>query len=122
MATTAWSCKVSGVGTCEALPAFTARPRSVFAREDMNIRDANRADIPKLAQAKKPAVIYEDRIRDAADGDFRYLVLEDEIAEIMGHVCLVFRRPKSWPTDEQDTPYPRRIDLVIRKDIRGRGL
>ncbi len=96
MATTAWSCKVSGVGTCEALPAFTARPRSVFAREDMNIRDA--------------------------DGDFRYLVLEDETAEIMGHVCLVFRRPKSWPTDEQDTPYPRRIDLVIRKDIRGRGL
>ena len=88
----------------------------------MKIRDAVTADIAALEQVKKPAVLHEDRIRDAANGEFRYLVLEDESAEILGHACLVFRRPKAWPPDEEDTPYPRVIDLMICKQRRRQKL
>lgn len=88
----------------------------------MKIRDAVISDIPSLEQVKKTACLHEDRIRDAADGDFRYLVLEDQSAAILGHACLVFRRPKAWPPDEEDWPYPRVIDLMICSQKRRQGL
>ena len=88
----------------------------------MKVRDAVIADIPALEQVKEPAVLHEDRIRDAVNGEFRYLVLEDESAGVLGHACLVFRRPKAWPPDEKGTPYPRVIDLVICKQRRRQGL
>lgn len=88
----------------------------------MKIRDAITADIPALEQVTKPAIIHGDRIRDAAHGQFRYLVLVDEKGEIVGHAILVFQHPKAWPPDEEDTPYPRVIDLMIRKQRRAQGL
>ena len=88
----------------------------------MRIRDAVTADIIALEKVKEPAVLHGDRIRDAANGEFRYLVVEDDSTEIVGHACLVFRRPKTWPPDEENTSYPRVIDLMIRKQRRGQGL
>lgn len=88
----------------------------------MKIRNVVIADIPALEQVKKPAILHEDRIRDAANGEFRYLVQENECGGILGHACLVFRRPKAWPPDEEDTPYPRVIDLMICKQRRRQGL
>ncbi len=87
----------------------------------MKIRDAALADIPALEQVKEPAALHRDRIRDAANGEFRYLVLEDDSGEIVGHACLVYRRPTTWPPDDEDTPYPRVIDLMICEPKRGQG-
>lgn len=87
----------------------------------MRVRDANTSDIDELARVKEPAVLHEDRIRDAANGEFRYLVLEDDSGGVLGHACLVFTRPKAWPPDEADTPYPLVIDLVIRRQKRRHG-
>ena len=88
----------------------------------MKIRDAVTADISAIAKVKEPAVLHEDRIRDGGNGEFRYLVLEDDSAAIVGHACLVFRRPQTWPPDEEDTPHPRVIDLMICKQRRTQGL
>lgn len=91
-------------------------------REDLMIRDGRMEDVPALEGVKAPAVVHEDRIKDAVDGDFRYLVMETDSGEVIGHACLVFRRPRTWPQEKHQTPYPRVIDLLIREDRRGRGL
>ena len=88
----------------------------------MEVRDATDDDVAVLTEIKEPAVLHQDRMRDAGEGAFRYLVITDDSHEIVGHACLLFRRPRSWPPDEGDTPYPRVIDLMIRKDRRGVGL
>jgi GNAT superfamily N-acetyltransferase len=85
-------------------------------------RDADNSDIIALERVKKPAVLHKDRIRDAASGEFRYLVLEDDCRDILGHACLVFARPKAWPLDDGYTPYPRVIDLTIREQNRRKGM
>jgi GNAT superfamily N-acetyltransferase len=91
-------------------------------RRNLVIRDAVPLDIPRLEQIKRPAVLHADRIRDAASGDFRYLVLEDEFTDIVGHACLVFRRPKAWPPDAGGALHPRIVDLRIRRDKRNQGI
>ena len=88
----------------------------------MRIRDADTADIAALEHVKSPAVLHRDRIRDAVNGEFRYLVLEDDGGDILGHACLVFTRPEAWPPDEEATPYPRVIDLMISGQRRRQGL
>ena len=88
----------------------------------MNVRDALDTDIAVLSEVKEPAVLHENRIRDAREGDFLYLVLVDDSGELLGHACLIFRRPRTWPPDEGNTPYPRVIDLMIRNDRRRSGL
>lgn len=87
----------------------------------MKVRDAVVADIPALELVKKPAALHKDRIRDAASGEFRYLVLEDDSAGLVGHACLVFRRPAAWPPDDEPRPYPRVIDLEIAAPHRRQG-
>ena len=88
----------------------------------MKIRDANLNDITALEQIKASTALHRDRIRDASNGDFRYLVLEDDTGEILGHACLVFRRPKAWPKDDGEVGYPRIIDLMINKSKRRKGI
>lgn len=88
----------------------------------MRIRDADPSDIAALQRVKESAALHRDRVRDAAGGSFRYLVLEDDDGEVVGHACLVFSRPAGWPPDEEATPYPRVIDLRIAAGRRRQGL
>jgi len=86
----------------------------------MTTRNATTQDIPALERVKTPAVLHADRIRDASEGDFRYLVFETDADELVGHACLLFRRPRTWP-EEEDASYPCVIDLMIREDVRSQG-
>ena len=88
----------------------------------MKIRDAENSDTAELARIKKPEAIHRDRIRDAAEGEFRYLVCVDDSGRICGHACLVFRRPRAWPPDPGNSPYPRVIDVMIAGERRRQGL
>lgn len=91
-------------------------------RGNLTVRDAVVGDIPVLAGLKAPAVLHEDRIRDAGHGEFRYLVLVNDSEEILGHACLVFRLPRTWPPNEESTPCPRVVDLLIHGQRRRQGL
>ena len=88
----------------------------------MKVRDANNSDIVSLERVKKTAVLHKDRILNALDGEFRYLVIESDIGNILGHACLVFSCPKAWPSDNKDVPYPRVIDLMICEQERHKGI
>jgi len=87
----------------------------------MIARDARLEDVPALVRVKTPAVLHKDRVRDASEGDFRYLVAEIDEGEIIGHACLLFRRPRTWPDEEYEAAYPLVIDLMVREDLRRKG-
>ena len=85
-------------------------------------RDAVTADIPILTAIKGAGTetIHRDRLRDAEDTGFRYLVLiADE--NIIGFACFVRRRPAYWSDANDSQHLPHIIDLQIEESHRGRG-
>ncbi len=88
----------------------------------MPVRDAEEADLPALTAIKGPGTeaLHRDRLRDAQDPGFRYLVLSLD-HELIGFACLVMRRPASW-SDAGDTQHlPQIVDLRIKEAQRGQG-
>ena len=86
------------------------------------IRDAIETDIPRLTSIKGPAseAIHHDRLRDAQQASFRYLVmLADEI--VIGFACLVYQRPSYWSDAKNDQYLPQIVDLQIEESHQGRG-
>ncbi len=86
------------------------------------VRDAAEADVPALTaiKGKGSAAVHRDRLREAAGGALRYLVLVAD-RELIGFACLVFRRPASW-SDAGDTRHlPQIVDLRVQESHRGRG-
>lgn len=90
--------------------------------EFIHVRDASDSDIPALTSIKGAGseAVHRDRIRDAAGGNLRYLVLLAG-EEIIGHACLVFRRPAHW-SDAHDTQHlPQIVDLRVAEAWQGQG-
>jgi GNAT superfamily N-acetyltransferase len=88
--------------------------------ENLLVRDATEADLDALVRLKPARTVHRDRIRDARQPGFRYLVLELD-QELIGFVCLVFIRPQYW-SDGGSTEYlPTAIDFIIDPQLRGRG-
>jgi len=85
------------------------------------IRDAQIEDLERLTELKKPIALHRDRIKEADNEHFRYLVLEIG-GEIQAFTCLVFKQPTSWPTQEHAVEHPRIVDLFVNEQIRTRGL
>ncbi|MGI8913900.1 MAG: GNAT family N-acetyltransferase, partial [Chloroflexota bacterium] len=78
-------------------------------------RDATPADVPALAAIKGAGskALHRDRLRDAREPGFRYLVLLAD-GDLVGFACLVARRPASW-SDAAEAGYGRvylRVDPV----------
>jgi GNAT superfamily N-acetyltransferase len=88
----------------------------------VKIRDALEADIPILTALKGAGteIIHRDRLRDARDSSFRYLVLiVDET--IIGFACLVSRRPSYWSDANDEQHLPQIVDLLVKESQRGHG-
>lgn len=69
----------------------------------------------------KPSLaVHRDRIRDARQPGFRYLVLELD-QRMIGMVCLVFVRPSYWSDGDSSEYLPTVIDFQIDPSLRGRG-
>ena len=88
----------------------------------ITVRDAEEADVPALTAIKGNGTeaLHRDRLRDAQDIGFRYLVLLAQ-QEIIGFVCLVIRRPRYW-SDVNDTHHlPQIVDLQVMESYRGQG-
>ena len=88
----------------------------------INVRDAHLSDVPTLMVIKADGseALHRDRLRDAQDGNLRYLVLLAD-QELIGFACLVFRRPAHW-SDANDTAHlPQIVDLHIKESQRGQG-
>ena len=84
------------------------------------VRDANEEDLSALAALRPPEAHHRGRLRDAHDPAFRYLVLLVG-PEIIGFVCLVFRRPDSWSSAHDRQHLPQIVDLHITEARRGQG-
>lgn len=91
-----------------------------FASENLSVRDATEADLDALVRLKPALAVHRDRIRDACQPSFRYLVLELE-HWIIGFVCLVFVRPHYWSDGDSTEHLPTAIDFLIDPPLRGRG-
>lgn len=85
------------------------------------VRDATGEDLEALAGLRGPVALHRDRLRDAARGEHRYLVIEDDGC-VAGFAILVFDWPESWPPIDRPGCLPRIIDLFVDADRRGRGL
>ena len=98
----------------------------MITREKMDhsfvVRDAEEGDIPKLTAIKGVGseVIHRDRLRDAQNGSFRYLVILVG-QEVIGFACLVFRRPSYWSDAGELEHLPQIVDLQIQEAWRGQG-
>ena len=90
------------------------------ALANLSIRDAAEADLDALMRLKPSLAVHRDRIRDARQPGFRYLVLELE-QRIIGFVCLVFVRPRYWSDGDSTEQLPTAIDFLIDPHLRGRG-
>lgn len=86
----------------------------------MAVRDAQEADLSALAAIRPPEAHHRGRLRDAQDPDFRYFVLLHG-SEVIGFVCLVFRRPPSWSSAGDTQRLPQIVDLHITEARRGQG-
>ena len=84
------------------------------------VRDAGDADLDALARLRPPELDHRDRLRDARQPGFRYLVLEYQ-GEVIGFVCLVFARPATWPDSRNAALLPQIVDAFIAPPLRGRG-
>jgi GNAT superfamily N-acetyltransferase len=82
------------------------------------IRDAQIEDLAELAALKKTSALHRDRMREAQRGSLRYLVAEVE-GEVVGFGVLVFTQPATWPEMKH---LPQMIDLLVRPDLRSRGI
>ncbi len=88
--------------------------------EKLSVRSATTADLDALMRLKPSLTVHRDRLRDASQPGFHYLVLERDHA-VIGFVCLVFVRPRYW-SDGGSTDYlPTAIDFVSDPSLRGRG-
>ena len=85
------------------------------------IRDAQMDDLERLTELKNPIALHRDRIKEADNKHFRYLVLEIG-GEIQAFTCLCFKQPPSWPTQEHVVEHPRIVDLFVNEQLRNRGL
>lgn len=91
-------------------------------QNSITVRDAVEDDIPALTAIKGDGsqAVHHDRLRDAREGGFRYLVLIHE-EQVTGYACLVFRRPAYW-SDGGDTEHlPQIVDLQVKEGMRSRG-
>jgi GNAT superfamily N-acetyltransferase len=89
-------------------------------RETLTVRNATEADIDALMRFKPSLGVHRDRLRDAAQPGFRYLVLELD-QRIIGFVCLVFVRPRYWSDGDSTDHLPTAIDLFIDAPLRSCG-
>ena len=86
------------------------------------VRDAEQADLPALTAIKGAGseALHRDRLRDAQDSSFRYLVLVVD-QELIGFGCLIMHRPAYW-SDANDTRHlPQIVDVRVKEAYRGRG-
>jgi GNAT superfamily N-acetyltransferase len=90
------------------------------ASENISIRDAAKADLDALVRLKPSPAVHRDRLRDARQPGFRYLVLELN-HRIIGFVCLVFVRPRYWSDGDSTEHLPTAIDFLVDAPLRGRG-
>jgi len=88
--------------------------------EGLMIRDAGDADLARLVRLRPPELAHRDRLRDARQPGFRYLVLEQG-KELIGFVCLVFARPATWPDSRNAALLPQIVDAFIAPPLRSRG-
>lgn len=88
----------------------------------VSVRAAVQADIPALTDIKGSGseAIHRDRLRDAQDAGFRYLVLLAE-RELIGFACLVSRRPSYWSDADDMQHLPQIIDVQVKESHRGQG-
>lgn len=86
------------------------------------VRDATQADLPTLTAIKGSgtAAIHSDRLRDAKEPGFRYLVLLAD-ADLIGFACLISRRPSYWSDADDHDHLPQIVDLQITESCRGQG-
>lgn len=91
-------------------------------KPSVTIRPAQESDLSALTAIKGAGseALHLDRIRDAENGDFQYLVALDG-SERVGFGLLVFRRPAHWSDAADSTCLPQIVDLQVREDLRGRG-
>lgn len=88
--------------------------------ENLMVRSATETDLDALMRLKPSLAVHRDRLRDASQPGFHYLVLELE-QRIIGFVCLVFVRPRYW-SDGGSTDYlPTAIDFLIDSSLRSCG-
>ncbi|MCC6455326.1 MAG: GNAT family N-acetyltransferase [Caldilineaceae bacterium] len=92
----------------------------VSAGKSLSVREATEADLNTLVHLKPSPAVHRDRIRDARQPGFRYLVLELD-QTIIGFVCLVFVRPRYWSDGDSVEHLPTVIDLLIDPRLRSRG-
>ena len=80
------------------------------------------ADIPALTDIKGigSEAIHRDRLRDAQDAGFQYLVLLAD-QEVIGFACLVHRRPSYWSDADDMQNLPQIVDLQVKESHRGHG-
>lgn len=88
--------------------------------EGLVIRDAGDTDLDGLVHLRPPELAHRDRLRDARQPGFRYLVLEQG-EEVIGFVCLVFTRPTSWPDSRNAALLPQIVDAFIAPHLRSMG-
>jgi GNAT superfamily N-acetyltransferase len=91
-----------------------------FAGGSLSVREATEADLDALVRLKPSRTVHRDRIRDARQPGFRYLVLELDDT-LIGFVCLVFVRPTYWSDGDNSEHLPTAIDFLIDPQLRGRG-
>ena len=84
------------------------------------VRDATENDLGELTALKNAEALHRDRLQDAQQPTFRYVVLALQ-KKVIGFGCLVFVRPSSW-SDAADTHHlPQIVDLLVAPSQRGRG-
>jgi len=82
----------------------------------ITVRNAHEADLTALIDIKGEGseAIHRDRLRDAQNPTFHYLVLLED-GEIIGFACLVIQRPAYW-SDGDDTERLPGICELIKKN------
>lgn len=90
------------------------------SHDSLQIRPATIADLDALIRYKPTPVIHRDRLRDAQQPGFTYLVLELD-HRVIGFVCLVFSRPHYWSDGDSRDYLPTAIDFFVDPALRGQG-
>ena len=88
----------------------------------ISVRAAQEADVAALAGIKAPGTeaLHRDRLKDAREPGFQYLVLQVD-QTVIGFACLVFQRPAHWPDADDKQRLPQIVDLMIHESYRGLG-
>lgn len=92
----------------------------VPAAQNLSVRDATVDDLDALVRLKPSLGVHRDRLRDARQPGFRYLVLTLD-QRVIGFVCLVFVRPAYWSDGDSTEYLPTAIDFRIDPSLRSRG-